>query len=171
MNSFGSLFQKMIVTLLLTMPLAPSCAEDEAEREKNLKNAYKLNLLGQTLHVGYYRFEPDCNQFYFKFMKTRANNSCVAITAETGLATMTFQSADGAIDITAAAEAQTLTIEGTRYNCYKFGGEVYSTKGEKLNRLGPIFLTKSTAISPYDLNGDDVDYIGVENQDVCDAFQ
>lgn len=171
MKSFDSLSQKTIITLMLTMPLVPSCAEDESEREKNLKNAYKLNLLGQTLHVGYRRFESDCNQFSFKFMKTRTNNSCVPITTETGLATMTFRSADGAIDITAASEAQTLTIEGTRYNCYKFTGDVYSTKGETLRRLGPIFLTKSTAISPYDLNGDDVDYIGVENQDVCDAFQ
>lgn len=162
-------FKNAIVTLSLTLPLVFSCGK--TPEEENLEKAVKLNVMGQTIHTDDQLFSLSCNQFYFNFLKRRSDTSCVAVTASAGLTSFDISSPDGSVDISATREGEKLTIDGTSYYCYLFNGDMYTQKGKQIFALGPIFLSKSTATKPSDLNGDDVDYIAVDNADVCDAFK
>lgn len=170
MKLASSSFQTVFISVLVTVPLLLSCGLLESDEEQNLKDATQLKVLGKTINVSNDFFDRNCNFLYFNFLKTRSHNECVAIYTTFSVDALKFKSQDSSIDITAGRTDTTLTIDGTTYNCYLFEGDIFTSTGKQVYALGPIFLTKSTAFSPYDLKVEDVDFVGIKSSEVCDVF-
>lgn len=167
----------VLLAVVFVVPMINSCGEIETAEEKankdNLKSAIRLPLVGKTLNVENKLFTLSCNQFFFRFLMTRSNPNCVAVTVNTEIANdalnWTISSADGSTTVTGKEVNNKITIDGTEYSCYVQSGTVYKENGERVIGASQVLLSKSTAPNPSLVRAADIDYVGIFDDSVCDA--
>lgn len=165
--------KQILYSMILVIFTVMSCGESEQKKEENLKASTKLTLFGKTLNVEDNLYELSCNEFFIKFLYSRSNQACTAVTVTNDYSgNWTIKSSDDTIDLspTELTDTNQLVIGDETYFCYLYSGSLFKNNGEEVYfETGHLVLSKSSASKPSDLNVDDVDYIGGQSA-LCEAL-
>jgi len=167
------ILMNLALALILTMCGDAKEEAEKEQKEENLEKTIEVTLLGKKLRVEDSLFSLSCNQFYFEYMMTSANPSCVAVIADVDISfSWTVTSADESIKIEGHEDKDnaTLTIEGVKYYCYLYGDSVYKSDGEMEAFGSHVLLTKGVATKYSEVKSNDVYGIATSNEELCNTF-
>ena len=167
------------IKVLLVLFMVQACHVEEQESEKimrqNRESAIATPVLGKTLLLQDDAFVLSCMNNEYSFWMSNEDPSCTPINkVYNGELQLTIQSGDKTkINLRATHDRQnaTLTIDGTLYHCYYYNGKVFTDKGEEVqNWLGLVLLSRQIASRPSEIEVDQVDFVGVRENNLCNVI-